>query len=186
MSNLQTLKIKRCIIPEDAESTKARLICLSDAAANAGGTAIYASFKTREGKYKNQLLMSRSKLMSMTIPRNKLDGILLMSETAFLMHKALKDHIKQIIYITDSTIALCWAHSENKRMKPYVANQVDAIKEYITSTTSQKEIPLYHIQGERNISDLLTRKRDITLDMINDKSKWQIGPTWMEYELDQI
>ena len=43
--------------------------------------------------------------------------MMLMTEVAFIVKKAFRDSVGEIIYITDSTIALCWVHNTVKRLK---------------------------------------------------------------------
>ena len=74
------------------------------------------------------MVSAKSKLMKGTIPRNELSAIMLMTEVAFIVKKAFGDSIGEIIYITDSTIALCWVHNIAKRVRVYVLNRVETIR----------------------------------------------------------
>ena len=66
------------------------------------------------------MVFAKSKLMKGTIPRNELSAIILMTEVAFNVRKAFGDRVGEIIYVTDSTIALCWVHNTAKRLRVYV------------------------------------------------------------------
>ena len=52
------------------------------------------------------LMSAKSKLMKRTIPHNKLSAIMLITEVAFIVKKALGDRVDSVIYVTDSNIAL--------------------------------------------------------------------------------
>ena len=59
-------------------------------------------------------MAAKSKLIKGTVPRNELSAILLMTELAYIVKKSLGEKVDDIIYITDSTIALCWSYNINK------------------------------------------------------------------------
>ena len=105
---LNNIQMPRCCIPSDKEYvTKIRLICVSDAAEFAEGAVVSARRKLKRGKWSCSILASQSKLMDATIPRNELAAILC-TKLAFLVKRALGDLVDEIIYCTDSTIALSW------------------------------------------------------------------------------
>ena len=41
---------------------------------------------------------------------------------------------------------------------------------------------LYHVDGELNLSDLLTKKHDLTIEDLSTGSNWQAGHPWMKLE----
>ncbi len=86
-----------------------------------------------------------------------MSAILLCTELAFLVKKALGDRVGEIIYITDSTIALSWCSNSNIKLRLFVYNRVMTILRMIEWTTGDKNIPLYHIESEMNLADLLTK-----------------------------
>ena len=47
-------------------------------------------------------------------------------------------------------------------------------------TTGQEHVPIYHIGGERNLADLLTKHHDITIPELSIGSVWQEGHPWMQ------
>ena len=165
----------RCIIPEDAvDPNDMRLLCLSDAAENAGGCAVYVSFKRINGTFSCQLLTARSKLMSQKIPRNELEAIKLMAETVFQVKQALRDQVKETLYFTDSTIAMCWCHNMAKKLRMYTLYRVADIRRNILgSAYHDHELPLYHIDGKLNAADLLTKHNSIKIGnlYIHDNDK---------------
>ena len=179
--DIPELQVDRCVIPKEAVlESGARLICLSDAAEHAGGVAIYICFKLQDGTYSSRLLTAKSKLMNATIPRNELSAIMLMTEIAYITVKALEDLVSEVIYITDSTIALSWCHNVNKKLRVYVHSRVTSIRRMIEWTTGEvDDLPLYHIDGKMNIADLLTKKHSIKVADLDNESEWQAGLPWM-------
>ena len=126
------LVVPRCVIPENAiDPRSVRLICISDAAEFAGGAAVYASYLLPDGSFSCQLLAAKSKLMDMSIPRNELSAVLIMSELAFLVCKSLGSLISEVHFFTDSTIAMCWCHNMNKKLRMFTFNRVTTIRRYI-------------------------------------------------------
>ena len=89
---LNDIQMPRCCIPSTEEPvSKIRLIRLSDAAEFAGGAVIYAGRKLKTGEWLCTVLASKLKLMDATILRNELSAILLCTELAFLVKRALGD-----------------------------------------------------------------------------------------------
>ena len=87
--NLPSIKVPRCVIPGGCNNQEVRLVCFADAAHNAGGAAIYAGVQVAPGVYSSTLLTAKSRLMKGTVPRNELSAIMLMSELAFIVKRAL-------------------------------------------------------------------------------------------------
>jgi hypothetical protein len=182
------LEIERCVIPPTAINPgEARLICLSDAAVNAGGVAVYIGFELPDGSYSSQLLTAKSKLLSATIPRNELMAVLLMTEVAFVVNKSLKGLVKDILYVTDSTIAMSWCHNLNRKLKTYVHSRVESVRRMIEWTDqSIEELPLVHIDGTMNIADLLTKHHDISVSDLGPDSEWHKGMDWMTLPVEKM
>ena len=185
---LPNLKTPRCVVPVNAvDPTKMRLVCVSDAAVGAGGTAIYAGFLLHDGSYSCMLLTSKSKLFDMSIPRNELSAIVEMSKLAFVTKKALGDLVQDVLYFTDSTIAMCWCQNTSKRLKTFVHFRVAAIRTTVEWTIGPYEVlPLYHIDGTANVADMLTKPMKIKPLDLGPNSLWMNGYKWMTLPLDQM
>ena len=95
--------------------------------------------------------------MDATIPRNELSAVLLCSELAFLVKRALGDLVDQIIYCTDSTIALSWCRNLKIKLRLFVYNRVMTILQMCEWTIGETEIPIFHIDKKLNLADLLTK-----------------------------
>jgi len=175
-----------CVPPDDMCCSKIRLLCLSDAGKDAAGTIIYAGRKLLDGSWSCALLAAKSKLVDKTIPRNELSAILMMSELAYIVRKSLGDRVDQMIYATDSTIALSWCHNTNKKLRSFTFNRVETIRRMISWTTESDDIPLYHIDGLLNVADLLTKKHQLTPQDVSAGSVWQDGLPWMRLDRSQM
>ena len=186
-SDYSEIKIPRCCIPGDEVScSPVRLICLSDAAEHAAGAVVYAGRKLCDGSWSCALVSAKSKLVSETIPRNELSAILLMTELAFIVKKSLGERVQEVVYVTDSTIALSWCHNVNKKLRMFTFSRVETIRQMISWTTNQEDLPLYHVDSELNVADLLTKKHDIPSADVSAGSVWQTGLSWMRLDLSDM
>ena len=183
----KTLSAVRCRLPPDRVSeSKIRLIVLADAAEGAGGAAVYAGRKLKDGGWSCSLVAAKSKLMRYTIPRNELSAILLATEVAFLVKKAYGDKVDEILYITDSTIALSWCHNSTRKLRAFIFARVESIRRMIQWTGEEDKIPLYHVDGTRNLADLLTKDHDIKVEQVSIGSPWQDGEPWMKLDFKDM
>ena len=149
----------RICIPADKDSLSGiRLICVTDAAVNAGGAAVYAGRKLKDSTWSCALVASKSKLMKATVPRNELSAIMLGTELIYLVAKSMGSRVEDVIFATDST----------------------TIRRMIEWTTGRNYLPLYHVDGELNLTDLLTKKHDLTVEDLSTGSNWQAGLPWMK------
>ena len=179
--NLPDITIPRFCLPGLAKSSsKIRLLCLADAAEFAGGAAVYAGKELSPGLWSCSLLAAKSKMMKETIPRNELSSILLCAELAFMVKAALGSDVGEVIYITDSTIALSWCSNQSIKLRLFVYNRVMTILRLFEWTTGSKENPLWHIDGTMNLADLLTKKHEIEVKTVSQGSDWIEGLDWMK------
>ena len=181
------LSARRCVIPaKHGASSGLRLICLSDAGKSAGGAVIYVGRKDEDGNWSCALMTSKSKMMHATVPRNELGAILIMAELAYVTRKSLEERVDEILYFTDSSIALAWMQNTNIKLRAYTFARVQASRRLIQMTTGLEQIPIYHIDGDKNIADLLTKFHDISIDDVSINSRWQNGDPWMRLDTDQM
>ena len=82
--------------------------------------------------------------MHATVPRNELGAILMMAELAYVTSKSL-----EIIYLTDSSIALACMLNTNIQLRAYTFARVQASRRLIQMTTGLENIPIYHIDGDK-------------------------------------
>lgn len=175
------LTIPRCIVPTTVGADwKIRLICLSDAAEGAGGTAIYGGIELPDGSFTCNLLLAKSRVMKQSVPRNELEAILLMADSALAVANALGDRVCEVRYFTDSVVAMCWVLNTRKRLRMYVHNRVQAIRHALRQVSDGEEVvPLYHIEGTANLADLVTKYRRLSSLDLGPSSPWHCGLDWM-------
>ena len=188
ISKLNTLNqaasaaIPRAAVPMEGTGLL-RMICLSDAAETAGGAAVYVGCKLSDGTVSCALVTAKSRLLDATVPRNELSAIMLMTELVFKTKKILEDRLDQVIYVTDSSIALAWCLNTSLKLRLFVFNRVEAIRRLIRWTIDGDKIPLYHIPGDLNLADLVTKihKEEVTeFNSIKGGTPWQAGLPWMQ------
>ena len=177
------LSVSRICIPADKDSSSGiRLICVTDAAINAGGAAVYAGRKLKYTTWSCALVASKSKLMKATVPRNELSAIMLGTELVYLVAKSIGPKVEDIIFATDSTIALSWWCNPTKKLRLFEFFRVETIHRMIEWTTGREYLPLYHVDRELNLSDLLTKKHDLTIEDLSIGSIWQTWHPWMRLD----
>ena len=110
-----------------------------------------------------ELVASKSKLIKATVPRNELSAIMLGTELIYLVAKSMGSKVEDLIFATDSTIALSWCSNPTKKLRLFVFSRVETIRRMIEWTTGRDYLPIYHVDGALNLSDLLTKKHDLTV-----------------------
>ena len=130
------LSIPRICIPADKDSVSGiRLICLTDAATTAGGAAVYAGRKMTDSTWSCAQVASKSKKMKATIPWNGLSANMLGTELIYLVAKSMGTKVEDVIFATDSTIALYWCCNPTKKLRLFVFSRVETIGRMIKWTT---------------------------------------------------
>ena len=147
-----------------------RLIGFSNAAEHAGGAVIYTGTREEDGSYSCSMLVARSKLLLATIPRNELSTLLLLTELMFVAKRAIGPRVQELLYLTDSSVALAWCQSSGKRLRLFVNNRVQLMKgmiDWTFDTHSKDRLPLYQIAGTDNIAYLLTKPHMVGPEQLN-------------------
>ena len=85
---------------------------LVGAVEHAGGAAVYIGYELEGGAFSCLFFTSKSWIMSGTVPRNELSALLLGAELAFEVCKALFHMVIDIVFLTDSTVALSWTYTQ--------------------------------------------------------------------------
>ena len=180
MNQSRNIEIPRSVVHMDTVDTdNLELICCSDAAVSMAGCCIYVRTRLSDGSFSVKLLTARSKTVWGTIPRNELVSCLLMAETAFTVCKVLGDRVKRIMFLTDSVIAICWISNDSLKLKQFCYARVKQIIRLVGKHD------FYHIAGENNPADLLTRGL-ATVNDVDENSTWQCGIDWMYEEIEAM
>ena len=53
-------------------------------------------------------------------------------------------------------------------------------------TTGKTEIPLFHIDGKINLTDLLTKQHELSVQAVTVDSEWQTGLLWMRQDKESM
>ena len=104
------VKFRRCVIPDDAESTDMETLEFGDSSETLICAAVYAQVKRVTGSYSCQLVYSKSKILGTSIPRGELASALLNATTGFVV-KSFGRHLKNDSKFTDSQVTLFWMNS---------------------------------------------------------------------------
>ena len=129
--DLTTMQAKRSVVVLEEGNSLIRLIGFSDAAEHAGGAVIYAAVRQADGTYSCTMLEAKSKLLHDTIPRNELSALLLLMELMFVAKRAIGTRVQELLYLTDSAVALAWCQSIGKMLRLFVNNRVEAIRRMV-------------------------------------------------------
>ena len=66
------------------------------------------------------LVALKSKLMKATVPRNELSAVMLGTEWVYLVAKSIGSRVEDVIFATDSTIALSLCCNLTKKLRLFV------------------------------------------------------------------
>ncbi len=95
--------------------------------------------------------------------------------------QALKEKVSEVFYFSDSTIAISWVLNSAKRLRMWTFNCVKEITTALRWVIGSEEVrPLYHIAGDMNTADMVTRPVEPNAMDMSDKSVWQTGAAWMQ------
>ena len=179
----------RCTIPPFCvDPKKVRILCTADAGEACIGVAIYATYLQSDGTFEARLLYAKSKLSTLTVPRNELEAVRMMVEAALEVNSSINLEGAECVFLTDSTVALCWALNTSKRLKTFTLNRVITIRGGIQALTKcgNDDLPLFHIPGAENPADLLTKCHSLGPKELAYESEWQNGPAWMSHILEDM
>ena len=137
----------------------------ADASLRAYGAAVYLQQGTS-----CVLIMSKSRaapLKQLSLPRLELMAAVIAARLYLFVKTSLSISSDHVLW-SDSQIVLSWISSE-KRLKPFVSNQVGEIR---SISTSWRYCP-----SADNPADLLTR--GIRYDHLHNSTQWNHGPSWL-------
>ena len=177
---LKQTKVNRAVTPQEIKDPNTcRLIIASDASLNTAGACVYIGYKTGDNNWSNSLLQARSQICKFSIPRNELSAIYLAAELCYAVCHSLQPlnlTITDILFLTDSTVALSWCYNAEKHQKTFVHNRVTSIHRFFKWTLSivgqDTSMRLVHIPGDINPSDIITKGQPNLTDL-GQSSKWQ-------------
>ena len=113
-----------------------------------------------------------------TIPKLELDSLTVGSNMGWILRQALGDWVDSYILIGDSSIAMCWVTSTEKRLSLFHRNRCVQIRRGTDLDN------MYHCATEFNPADLGTRPDQVKLSDVGPNSVWEKGLPWMKEEID--
>ncbi|KAI5633583.1 putative peptidase (DUF1758) domain-containing protein [Phthorimaea operculella] len=121
------------------------------------------------------LLCAKSRVASgrQTLARLELCAAHLLAKLIITVHNIITKRVQidKIMAFSDSTITLAWINSSPHKWQTFVANRVAEIQELLAPPH------WFHVPGEHNISDLITRP--VTPAKLIENDGWFHGPDWM-------
>ena len=171
LEHLNTVSIPRCFIETGfGNFFRRELHYFSDASINGYGQCTYLRQINDEGRVHCCLVIGKSRvtpLRMITIPRLELTAALLSVKISKLLQSAFKTPVHAEYFWTDSSIVLSYINNDAKRFHVFVANRVQQIKDYTTSSQWR------YVKSEDNIADCASRCVKIKE---LQKSNWYRGP----------
>ena len=164
IEEINSIRYRRAIIPEDAIDLDLETLDFGDASKSAACAAIYARFKRKNGAHSSQLVLSRSQLVpeEFSQPRAELHAAVLCTHTGEIVRKSFHKHHRKSFKFTDSQIVLHWISNEERPLKQWVRNRVLEIKRF-----TEPESWLY-LYSKDMIADIGTRRGSKIQDVNNE------------------
>nr|XP_053620905.1 uncharacterized protein LOC128681202 [Plodia interpunctella] len=158
-----------------SNSSIVTVVGFADASERGYGGVVY--FHVANGNSNSiSLISAKSKIAPrkvVSLARLELCALLVLSQLIGAVIKACCNRVNldKVIAFSDSTVALCWAHSSPHRWDTFVANRVAKIQSFVDTQN------LFHIAGTDNPADCLSR--GLTPAQILDHPLWFHGPQWL-------
>uniref|UniRef100_A0A8D9F1P1 Integrase catalytic domain-containing protein n=1 Tax=Cacopsylla melanoneura TaxID=428564 RepID=A0A8D9F1P1_9HEMI len=159
-----------------------QLIGFCDASQNGYGAIVYSKVMLSNGDTKVTLVCAKSKVAPLavqSIPRLELCSLLLLSKLmkVVLSNYSDKFNVSSYYCLTDSSVALCWAHGSPHTWTTFVGNRVAKIQENVLVEN------VFHIQGTENPADSLSRGQ-MPSEFVQNDSYFK-GPSWLHQDMDR-
>ena len=176
---VKQLKFPRSMIPVNAATTDVEIIISADASQWAAACSAHVRVPLIGGGYHVQLLCARTKITKdLTVPKAEMRAMTMAAGLGHIIKQQLGQQIVSIMYVTDSTIALCQLNLDSRPMETLTRNCVIEIRR-LTDPADW-----YHVDSANNVADIATRTA--TLSDVKPDSAWQKGKGWMYLEFDEM
>lgn len=173
IAKLRSIRIPRCIKPEQGTDNRLELHTFSDASEYAYGAGVYARYSS-EAEIRVCLLIGKSRvapLKIVSIPRLELTAAVVACQLYQFVIRELDLTPHSCHFWTDSTTVLRYLENTSSRYKIFVAHRVSAIRE--ASDVSQWR----YVPTAVNPADLASR--GIEPSEQDKLSKWIEGPEFL-------
>ena len=169
----------RSIIPPDAADLNVSYVVSCDASSEIAIACVHSRVKKVDGTYHVQVLAAKSKIVrNLTVPRAELKGAVLAATLGFHVARNGGQRVKDMTFVTDSSICLYWLSLDQRPLQTGVRNAVLEIRR-LTDVASWR-----HVASEANVADLGTRSEN-NVDM-SPSSIWLTGMWWMKLEREEM
>ncbi|KAG7197088.1 hypothetical protein KM043_015756, partial [Ampulex compressa] len=128
---------------------------------------------SKTGKVSARLICSKSKvapLSRVTIPRLELCAALVLMKLFVKVKAQFEVPIKRVVFLSDSTIVLCWLHKVPHLLRTFESNRVAEIQKL-------GDLQWTNVRSEDNPADALSRGQHL-MDFVNN-TLWSSGPAWL-------
>ncbi|XP_023947649.2 uncharacterized protein LOC112052703 [Bicyclus anynana] len=172
LPSLNQLKVPRWVL--DDNSLVHEVHVFADSSERAYGACLYIRSVNKHNLVTVRLLTSKSRVAPIkptTIPRLELCGTLLAARLCDKVLNSLTIPISKCRFWCDSMIVLGWLNTPSPRLKSFVRNRVNEIKD-ITKGHAWSYVP-----SKDNPADLLSR--GLKADSINNSVLWWSGPAFL-------
>ncbi|XP_057381572.1 uncharacterized protein LOC130704107 [Daphnia carinata] len=181
LNEFAKLKIPRWIGHSKRVIQSAEIHVFGDASEAAYGAVAYARLQTKNNETSIHFLASKTKVAPLpkkkvTLPRLELLGSLLAARLGEKLKNFLHTESWRTIFWTDSLVALGWIRGDPNRWKPFVRNQVEAIRK-LSGVSWWRHCP-----GIHNPADLASRGAPASA-LVHSELWWN-GPPWLKEETE--
>ena len=173
ISDINLLKIPRCVKPSPSNDWSFELHHFSDASNKAYGCCSYLRSIDKGGNVHTALLLSKNRVFPnrpITIPRLELQAAVLATQADIVLRRELVIDLGVSIFWVDSKIVLGYIQNESKRFHVFVANRLSVIRR----STYPKQWK--HVAGNENPADIISRGCNPNDFKIN---QWFTGPDFL-------
>ncbi|XP_050295692.1 uncharacterized protein LOC126735666 [Anthonomus grandis grandis] len=177
LKSLARVKIPRQAILKNNVNLQVHGFC--DSSEKSYGACVMLRSVDSLGNCNVSLLCAKARiapLKTQTLPRLELMGAVILSRLMDKSVKALEIELSEssIFYWTDSTIVLCWLHSDPSNLKSFVANRVAEVQQ-LTNINQWR-----HVRTHDNPADIISR--GATPNALLKNRLWWDGPHWLTLE----
>ena len=169
---LRKIPFPRTVVPDEVLGGALDLVVSVDASKDVAVAAVHARAERPDGSYHCRLLVAKSKLVhTTTVPRGELRAAAMGAVLGHAVKVDLGGRVRDIIFVTDSTIVLFWMAHDTRPLHTAVRNAVIEIRR-LTDLAQW-----FHVASDNNVADVGTRFLDVA--EVGPDSEWITGRPWM-------
>ncbi|XP_003366103.1 conserved hypothetical protein [Trichinella spiralis] len=153
------------------EIRRLELHVFGDASKLAYGTAVYLVAIDKNGK------RTVAPLKQVTLPRLELMAAFAAAKLIAFVKNNLRIRVDELICWSDSEITLCWIKNSTQKLKPFIQNRVEVIRQ-LTSPVLWR-----YCSTKNNPADFLSCGS--TVKQLASQPVWWHGPPWLMEDKDR-